>query len=373
MWFEVAEGRIEEYGGEYAECSNSLIWFAEDLPPDLARSVFEQALTHYQGSHATDPEMLDELRVMQGLMAAYEGNSDLARSIFAAIADSPLEPQGAWAHPARNFLSTYKSRQDLYRACSALNIDVLYFHDFVDGPLPRWLCDHRAALTQLVHTAFSHLSLTQLPQHLTNAGVNLLSHGWHDVDSDGVNDRWFVVTHPAQGQREFWLAFETPRGIKALFTSYIPSNADLTHPFTHEADFRVANPTGGEVVVQVRRNAQSGEPFLVWRVADDNDPIRVSLNEFKSIRDALIAGGDPVQSYSRVKEVTLQWESCPFETVVQDPFLHKIYDCPSVLYTLGLAAELAGDKFGAIESYLRITNEYPDRPLADLAKRRLAQ
>jgi len=371
-WFEQTEGAIHDLSSPYSDCSNWIMSFAAVLPPAQAYSAYEEAFAWYQPRSKGKLEMLEELRVLQGLSAAYAGDSALAISTFQDIAESPLVPQSVWIQAARGFLHIYTSPADLYRACSTLNIVAPYYAEYSAEPVQLYLCSHRMALERTVALAFSRSPLAQLRQALVQAGVEILSNGWFDFDGDKRDEWWFVLRHPPAQDAELWVSVQSTSGVRALFVSVVSGGADLSAPFRPQLPVEVLSESGSLATVEIVRHPRSGEPFLVLHDVPEPDPIGQALTEFKQLRNALIMGEDPVEIYARLKEFDQQWAACPFETMDEYGSISMVYDCASYFYSLGLAAELAGDEAGAIGQYQRLVNLYPDRPLAQLALLKLA-
>lgn len=366
-FFEVTDAHIEELYSPYPECAGSILSFASDLPPDQARSVLQEALIQYSQPSTSNPEMLEELRVLQGLFAAYAGDPTLAASTFREIAGAPLAPQSIWAGAARAFLDAYSSSAALYRACSIVNITVAYYSEYALEPVHLYLCSHRAALEHTVANVFAETSLGQLKARLAQVGVQILSDGWFDFDGDNREEWWFVVRHPDERYSELWVSTQSPVGVRAFFASTLPEGSDLSAPFPHQLPVELLDEWGSPAALEIVRDPRSGEPSLLLRDLADPDPIQQALTQFRQLRDSLISGGDPAEVYHHLKELDGQWAGCPFETEDPDGAVHSVYDCASYTYILGLAAELAGDNVAALDYYQSVMADYPDRPLSYLA------
>lgn len=60
----------------------------------------------------------DELRYRLGLYQALAGNSSETVSTLNDLITSPTVITSTWVAPAQKFLDTYKTPNDLYRACA---------------------------------------------------------------------------------------------------------------------------------------------------------------------------------------------------------------------------------------------------------------
>lgn len=121
-WFAVSHGEVvfndTPYQSDYTSlsCAGKIQDYASNLNHQDAFWIYDGAYTAYFKHALNNIEVLDEFRVLMGLASAYQGDHDMARSIFRAIGESPTTVGSIWIQPAQDFLEAYRSPSDLFRA-----------------------------------------------------------------------------------------------------------------------------------------------------------------------------------------------------------------------------------------------------------------
>lgn len=378
-WFEIQHGWVE-FGqsptlnaDSLFECSGIINEYVHNLEPDNAISVYEHVFKTYSPKILRNQEILEEFRVSQGIYAAYLGDQELVHSVFNDIIGNPTIAGSAWVEPSQDFLAIYQSPDDLYKACSSVNICVSYYPQSSDKScVDLRLCDYAKALQALVNTVYLNSPLTELTDSLESAGVQIPSAGWYDFDDDFIEERWFTVMPPGETSYEFWIAIEYPRGAKVLLVAdSLPTYVMDFQPVESDNE-NISIDFGSDQTFEIVRHPNTEEPFLIIDELEVIDPIRQERALFIEMRNMLFDGYNAATIYDRMLEIKNKYSECPFE-IKEEPgsAVYVIYDCASFYYTLGLAAELIGKESEAIQYYYNVWRLYPDRPFAELARYKL--
>lgn len=382
-WFAVSHGEVvlsdTPYQSDHTSlfCAVEIQYYAKDLNHQDAFWIYDNAYTAYLQHALNRIEVLDEFRVLMGLASAYQGDNEMARSIFHAIGDAPTTAGSIWIQPAQDFLEAYRSPSDLFRACSVLEACAPYYGDYVIEKecVDIRLCDDQAALRALVTTVFSASPLAQITGSVRLAGVNITSDGWYDFDGDAKEELWFNVLQPGETTYEFWIVAEHARGMKALLaleglsSQITETELEKGEPVQTIDRFDNTYMQYFEFI----RHPLTGEPFVVERYEEEPDPLRQDLETFLSLRKSLYQGSAPTPIYEQLLSIQNIYSNCPFAKRDEDDITTSVYDCAAFYYTMAFAAELANKEVDAVEGYLYVLSEYPDSPFALLAQEKLGQ
>ncbi len=145
----------------------------------------------------------------------------------------------------------------------------------------------------------------------------------------------------------------------------------LASPFEPTLPARVTDTGGDAYWLEILRHPNSGEPIFLLHELDTPTRIEQAFETFLRLWDDLILGADPQGVYPQLQRLVETWEWCPFESEEAKVWAEPLYNCASCWYTLGLAAETAGEEAAAVRHYQRILKFYPDRMLAQLTLTRL--
>jgi hypothetical protein len=287
------------------------------------------------------PDALDEWRFRLGVYNALAGHMTQAREYLQEVSINPAIPDSQWIQPAEDFLKTYQSQRDIYRAC--LQTD---------------FCDPRYALQAVVAT-FSLDDYSAAPEILKDAGVLIRSSGFFDFDSDGVTERWFILRQTPTSIPEFWILIKTAEGIKALYVDQIEDN---------RPQIFFVEPTEEPPIVQVGTSTtfvlqqEDAPPGVTIKFVKPARTFSVDLTEAKlgEIEAALLGGADPAD----MRQELLELQGSSF-------FTCNFIICPKFLYLLGLANELTGDQREAVNEYLELWRGFPRSPFTTMARFKL--
>jgi hypothetical protein len=286
-------------------------------------------------------DALDEWRYRLSLYHALLGNQVDAIDYAETIVSDPTSPDSSWIAPAGEFLEIYQNQRDIYRAC-----------------LPSSFCDPKLAFQSLVGTITSQ-EFPDLINTLEEAGVTVRSNGFFDFDNDGETERWVVIRHQLGSPLEFWIISSNETGIKAIFVQTIETdNPRVTHlePLSEPPIVKI-DP---DITFNYVKQGQDQEPVILMveqEVIFASDRTKLELDYLEV---TLLTGGDP----AFVKNELIVLRTSPH-------FTCSYLLCPRFLYLLGLASELANDKFAAVAAYLELWREYPDSPFATMARFKL--
>jgi len=382
-WFDVSHGEVvysdTAYQDEYTtfSCAGHIRQYANGLDYEDAFWIYDGAYTAYLDNFMSSIEMLDEFRVLMGLTSAYQGDYEMARSIFQAISEEPTTTGSIWIEPAQEFLEAYQSPSDLFRACSLLDACAPYYAGYVVDKecVDIHLCDDQKVVEALITNVYSTYQLEQITGSLRLAGLDIRAEGWYDFDGDASDELWFSVMQPRDATYAFWIVAEYSQGIKPLLVLEELPN-EITDPAAIEGspievfeDFDFTYVDLFEFV----RHPLTDEPFSVVREVAEANLVMQDLERFLSLRDSLYVGSDPGLIYEQLLEIENKPGQCPFELMDDDGRIQRVYDCSAFHYTLAFAAELAGMDQEAIERYFHVFYEYPTRPFALLAQAKLVQ
>jgi tetratricopeptide (TPR) repeat protein len=282
----------------------------------------------------------DEWRYNLGIYHALAGNFDLAINYFSQIYKSPVENLSRWISPAEQFLDTYKTPLDIYRAC-VLSME----------------CDTRLALKRLVEMLPAK-DIGTPAELLGGYGIYIRATGQFDFDGDGEMERWFTIAPRPDSKLEFWILTSSSNDLRAIFVNTINTS------FPKIVEFK---PDQNPPVIGL----EDYETFSLWRLPDSGEPYIESLplayfsqvfmkQGVQNAINALISGESPgkvrdeLLTIREMKDFTCGHECALFDAV------------------LGLSYELSGGDTKAVASYWDIWRRYPNSPYAILARLKLS-
>lgn len=287
------------------------------------------------------PDALDEWRFRIALYHALAGDSQAAVQQMEAILTSPTVPSSRWIAAAQDFLAAYNQPADLYRGC-----------------LTAQACSPRQALQLLLEDQPLE-SYPQIQTRIRELGASLRTTGYFDFDGDGVKEIWFTLRHRPGEKLEFWFLMPHPQGIRAFFLDAVDSNLP-------ELSYYQEEPLPPTVLLQnrfalrVERMPDTLEPYLSFPELPRFYPDRFGL-ALKAAEEALFSGVDPAQ----VQRQLLDIQDTP------GLLCRAFFTCDEYYHMLGLAAELAGDKPTAIESYLQVWWDSSRSPFTTMVRLKL--
>lgn len=382
-WFDVSQGEVvfsdKPYQDEYTtfSCALYIRQYASGLNDEDAFWIYDGAYTAYLGNFVSSIEMLDEFRILMGLTSVYQGDYEMARSIFRAIGEAPTTTGSIWIQPAHDFLEAFRSPSDLYRACSLLEACAPYYAGYVVDKecVDIHLCDDQKVVEALISTVYSTYPLEQIPGSLRLAGLDVRAEGRYDFDGDARDELWFSVLPPGKTTYQFWIVAEYDRGIKPLLVlEELPSEITETAliegaPFDVFEDFDFTYTQTFELV----RHPLTGEPYVAVREVMEPTPMMQDLELFLSLRKSLFTGSDPEPIYEQLLAIENKSSHCPFEKEDEGGRTRSVYDCAAFDYMLAFTAELADREKEAVERYFNVLHEHPESPFALMAQEKLAR
>ena len=377
-WFEIAGGWVDfSHSPDLSDdslyqCSGQITKYASSVDAEAAVSIFDEAFQMYLPQIQSQLGMLEEFRVSEGLSSAFAGDTELARSVFEGIAYSPTISTSVWIQPALDFLESYQTPGDLYRACSRVNICAPYYDQYIDGGgcVNIRMCDYHTALQTTVSTTFASSPLTQIVENLASVGVQISSSGQFDFDGDDQDEVWLTVIQPNETESELWIASEYSQGVEALFVDDLSGQIVSNEQFTHNLNNRLTSFGIGKTI-EIVRHPTTGEPFVIVRDTESAGPVYQALAQFRGLRQSLYNGGSPELIYVRLLNLTGEDNSCPFEIETEGGTISSVYDCAAFYFTLAFSAELAGYDLDAVGWYYKVWSMYPDSSFAVLARLKL--
>lgn len=342
---------------------------------DEAIRVYEPFVTDNQ-----ERQILEELRIRKGLTYLFAEQPDKTRAVFQEILQSPYQKDGIWQRPIQNFLNQYKSQKDIYRACAALTVCDAYtsIASHLSCGFSINLCASDA-LGDIFESAASLSSFDTLIEYLKSWGVEVVEQNRVDLDLDGKDEIWFTIALPESRYYEYllrwvYVASDYPNGVHIFQTGdVINVPPDFQVAKIDENRFFVKYWERGNFVWS--RNLLTNEPSLrnLPYLSEDYPSVMRILNEDAirrplELREKILAGNDVHKTYVEYLRVKYTYnDACPDLKGV----IGLEYNCGIYYFDLGFAAELAGDEKTAREMYTIIVEQYPDHPLALLAKNKL--
>ena len=313
--------------------ANTIVQLMETLLPKWPPSVDEQG-------EPFPRDAKDEWRYRLGIAHALAGDqAEAVRTLEDLVAKPAANSQ--WTIPAQKFLDTYKSPDDLYRACVESD-----------------LCDPRQALSYLIES----LPLDDYPNALSKlwqAGVSQRASGYFDFDGDDTKESWFTVRHRAGEKLEFWILIPYRDGISAIFIDTIDSNTPRLS-YVDEESLPPVVLLNDLQPFSIERASNSLKPILVHPTLDNTFPNKFQ-DGLNAAKLALFTGTSP--------ELVLD----DLLTLQESPGLlcRGTWSCDEYYYLVGLAAEIAGKRNVAVEYYLKLWRDYSNSPYTTMARLKL--
>ncbi|HSM54987.1 MAG TPA: hypothetical protein VK879_02430 [Candidatus Sulfomarinibacteraceae bacterium] len=308
----------------------------------------------------------DEYRFRLALYRALSGDFQLAAQHLASLISQPVDDVGSWLPAAIRFRDAYESPEDLYRACAAEE-----------------LCNERLALQRLV-SRLTAADFGVLTDRLREWGVALNRSRFVDLDGDGQLEQWVLVNR-TNAEMAAWLFWRAPEGIQALYVDTLPRD-DQT--FTLER----LTPVEGRSLLRLRtgleerllaieRDASGSVSLTQLRADSDNESQNFTWQLLVESQAALLGSQDDGLNVRAQSGVTNGSQS-PLELLARLLTFRDsgAFDCRSAVretlcadysYTVALAYEMAGDETGAVAAYRQLWRDYPDSPLALIARSKL--
>lgn len=354
------------------------------------------------------------LQFQLGYAYASLGREAPALKIFREIAAHTEDalpttiPQAAQA-----FLDNYRGRKDIYRACQAsLKIinaaagERFYGWESSDGEYvlkqvgfyyysPAWgqatLCNLRGAFYALI-SGLNKTQFAKAPETLQKQGVLIHSANTVDVNGDGELEWVLLVDTPGERSPvDSWILVNGTKKIVALpIADWNRRHFDLPsgNIDAMKWDVKTAKAPNGETIAIIQLgkylfffqiNAQ--KDAFEWRMdplsdiksytirqSDVNFEIEVVRNDYSSLflwsnkKSAIVYDFQETdQSPLRKAEEALliRWqpsEAIPsLESILENPD----FENPYLVYLLGLAYELTGDRDKAVQAYWELWQKYP--------------
>jgi hypothetical protein len=346
---------------QYAPLKNCLDWsfnYAREVDATDGANIIDQAFSYYKplAVDEIDNEKLDEIRIDKALLYLFADQPDEMRILLQDVMTNPYQKNGVWTEPIKQFLGTYKNPSDVYFACSKLVACV---------PSDGQTCSNdspclQEAFQYLFNNEFKNIPLTDLVKSLQNAGVNVVSSGWMDFDYDGKDELWFVVVLPdSTDDTELWIATDYPNGISTFQVGRLQSEMP---------EFSIQLISTGETFVKYSpdwafvwsRDNTTNEPILEWTIYPDLQEY-VENTKLAEIRHELQAGEDPYTLYVEYMNVKKEYGA------------NLAFHYAASYFDFGYIAELVGDKKTATDMYSKLIENFPNHPLAILAKNKLGE
>ncbi len=313
--------------------------------PDIGASFARQLLPDWPPAAQEDgqpypPDALDEWRFRLASYQILAGEDTAARRQLNDIIASPAQPGSPWIELSHQLLAVYNNSSDLYHAC-----------------LLSTFCTPRMALQKIIEAMPP--GATDIQSRLIEYGVSLRSTGYFDFDGDGVKETWFTLRHQPGEKLEFWILAPYQQGTRAFYLDSIDTNLpDLT--YYQEEPLPPIVLLNNFLAFRLERTPGSMIPYLTFPELPKFYPDRFRLG-LVAAREALFAGASPEE----VREQLVSLETNP--GLMCRPF----FACDEYYYLLGLASELAGKPFDAIDAYLRVWWDNSRSPFTTMVRLRV--
>ncbi|MFZ5808988.1 MAG: hypothetical protein ACOY16_06880 [Chloroflexota bacterium] len=339
---------VHPYAQTLAYCAFLVEHAAASWGKEAAIQLIEALLPLWPPAATVDgkpypQDQKDEWRFRRAVYLAESGGADQALQLFNDLIQNPTLPSSRWINQAQTFLKIYKTEEDLYRACVAV--------DF---------CEAGSVLKRLLEK-YNSQQVAEIIPYLGKIGVILRSAGYFDFDGDGSKEYWFTVQHRAGEKIEFW-----------AFIPYGSNLAAVKIETVENQTPRLSLYDNSQIPPVILLNQQFA--FQIQRAPSDHRPYLVTVNlprfypdKFKqSVQDweeRLFAGEDPAEIYRGL--LSLQ----------KSPGLicKATWSCDRYYYLLGLSAELSGNSKAAISIYYRLWWDYSKSPFTTMARFKLRQ
>ena len=330
---------IAPFPEQLAYCETILDHAALRWGPQAALALAEPLLEFWPPAvdASGDPYPADAADAWRFRVAVYHALLDHqseAQRYLTEITTAPTIPDSSWIAPAQQFLDSYASPVDLYKACQS-------------APF----CNLRSALQTLVASS-GQTDPSQALDYLWRAGVATRASGYFDFDRDGQEERWLTVRPLPDQKLEFWILAGRPDGVQAIFVQLIEDNSPEPYYADPEGSSPVTQLEGGQGLI-LERTSATGEYYVRF--------VEVTFARTTVLRDALLQtvqalfnGTDPAQARDDLLEIQ---QSPRFAA---DCVGFEI--CDLFYYVLGLAYELNGESESARDTYLILWRLYRASP-----------
>lgn len=383
-WFETIDISLSLMEGGITalkDCYYYIPYYSDKATSLEAAQILDEAVRVYSPGSESDKDILEEFRVKKALVYLFAGETSKAIETFEEIANNPLKENGIWVEPVKNFLKAYQKPSDLYRACVALtahdlNRPVMFENKNNITHAVINLC-HLQALEITISKAAQSQTIENITSYLASDGVKIASKVWLDIDQDGKDELWFMTEPPNQLYYQLWLVSDYPHGIKILDGGTYPT--PQFHPNIQQlSENRFLVEVGQPRKLIWSRDQSTNEPFLnslnEWQDPNDTtdySAISEDLKKFAVLQEQLYMSKDFQVSYKKLLEIANRYDTCPHQLFSPATNFYK-YECGDYYYTIGFAAELAGDNNFAQKMYTKIIELYPNNPMALLAKEKIS-
>lgn len=379
----------------------------------------QEALANFQELYIAPDlkyDFRDYLQFQRGWVQALEMNVTETKEILQALAASPAEPGNVTvARAAQDFLDTYSTDLDLYRACQAANQRMA---QYTVSPI----CDLPTALVFLSRDWTVDQYNDPFPT-LEEYGVQIVSSAQVDADGDGRQDWIFSVKKPGQGFVDLYVL--RAAGSESSL-AYLTEADTLLAPF----EVRAVTLSGNERPTVF---LQSGQLFYSFQVVpgkqrlnlyitqtfpdvrsvelskDDREPFEFKINYFpgeyipdwetyrwdptfqrflmsdehrsiaqsqwegpvdpaRQAESKLFSDGEPAEAIRSIEQVL----AIPEASVEGGCWMPgNCMDRSRLRYLLALSYELTGEEAKAVQIYWQLWHDDPGSPYAVLARAKL--
>ena len=374
-----ASAQIDKENAPLKECGYQFFSKTENLSVETRVRILEEAIKFYEPVAADDEEMqiLDKLRVQKGLVYLFENQPNQVRQVFQEILQDPYQKDGIWQKPIQDFLDVYKVQSDIYRACSELTPCDPYVAKARGSDLScvKVSTCNEEALNYLIKNDFSTIPVDELSSNLNKAGLDFAFNEYIDFNQDGKKELLFTISSPQKDYYSTWVAAEYLGKINLFHVSDSTTAVPEYKVTTPDQNRVFATFSIGSVLIWTRQQMGDEQTLNHISVSTMHDvkfaDVIADAKTLKKLRAQIFKGVDFRNTYIEFLEIKNRNEVCPFST--PGDWTTDYYDCVSYYYDLGFVSELAGDEQTAREMYTTIVKQYPDHPLALLARNKLGK
>ena len=327
------------------------------------------ALTDY------DKQLLDNLQIEKGLLYLFNKEPEKVRQIFQDFLKKSYQENSIWAKPVQNFLNTYHSQDDIYRACSVLTPCNPYSTEIANSNLS---CIENIpcatdALKYLIGEKYSTEPINNLAENLEESGVEMAYSEYIDFNEDGINEFLFSTASREKDIYSIWVVAKYQNSIKFDKVA-TPSNPvpefEIVKIGTETNVIFVNFDVGGGLYWSETSSDEEVEPVFAFNTPVDSEHLDEYWNyitnekQTNEIRYQLLSEKSFEEVYTHYLDIANQYAKCAFEP-------EEVLGCALYYYDTAFAAELAGDEKIAREMYSNLIEQYPEHPLALLAYNKL--
>ncbi len=383
-WFEAIDISLSLLGGGITalkDCYYYIPYYSDKFTVSEAAQILDESIKVYSPRSESEKDILEEFRVKKALIYLFAGDPDKAIEVFQEIVNKPIKEDGIWLEPTKNFLQIYQKPTDLYRACVALTAHDFNRPEMIDNPNNIThavinLC-HSQALNLTMSKEAHSTSLNNFTSQLRADGVKIASEGWFDLDQDGKDELWLMTEPPTQFYYQLWIVSDYPNENK-IFDGGTYSKPKFHPNIQYLSSSRFLIDVGQPRKLIWSRDKKTNEPSLTslneWQDPNDTtdySAITEDLKNFREKQEQFYVTNNFETIYEAFLETANHYDTCPFLLFPPAGDFYK-YECGNYYYTIGFSAELAGDKKFAQKMYTKVIEEYPDNPMALLAKEKIS-